>query len=100
MTLTVILVCVVLVLVTVLAFVIEYAKKVKRDNKELKNEVERQKENIAYLVRHAEELMQIQTDKDKTSEEIRNAKTDEEIADIVNAIIQSNNDRVRNDRQN
>lgn len=72
-----------------------------KSNKDLKNQVEAYKienkdlqSNIAYLVKHAEEIQKIQKDADEISNKIKGAKTDEEISDIVSAIISANNDRV------
>lgn len=72
-----------------------------KKNKALKNQVEGYKienkdlqSNIAYLVKHAEEIQKIQKDADEISNKIKGAKTDEEISDIIGAIISANNDRV------
>ena len=72
-----------------------------KKNKALKNQVEGYKienkdlqTNIAYLVKHAEEIQKIQKDADEISNKIKGAKTDEEISDIVSAIISANNDRL------
>ena len=51
-------------------------------------------QNIAYLVKHAEEIQRIQKDADEISNKINGAKSDEEICDIVSAIISANNGRV------
>jgi hypothetical protein len=50
---------------------------------------------MAYLVQHAEEIAEIESDQSKVQEEIHNAKTDEEVADIINAIININNAKLR-----
>ena len=63
--------------------------------KHLEGEVQKQKENMAYLVKHAQELAEIEKDQDKIQEEIQNAKSDEEVADIINAIININNSKLR-----
>ena len=63
--------------------------------KHLEGEVQKQKENMAYLVKHAEEIAEIKKDQDKIQEEIQNAKSDEEVADIINAIININNSKLR-----
>ena len=63
-------------------------KKAEEDKKQLQK-------NISYLVHHAEELANIRLEKEKTDKKIEEAKTDEEVSDIVNAIINGNNDRVR-----
>ena len=57
-------------------------------------ENENLQQNIAYLVKHSEEINQIKKEADKISDKINGAKTDEEISDIVSAIISANNDRV------
>ena len=70
-------------------------------NKELKQKVEafqiengNLQQNIAYLMKHTEEIQKIKNEADKISEKINGAKSDEEISDIVSAIISANNDRV------
>ena len=72
-----------------------------KDNKKLKNQIEAYKmeaeslqKNIAYLMKNAEEVAKIKKEADKISDKINGAKTDEEISDIVSAIISANNDRV------
>ena len=72
-----------------------------KKNKALKNQIEGYKienkdlqTNIAYLVKHAEEIQKIQKDADEISNKINGAKSDEEISDIVSAIISANNDRL------
>lgn len=71
------------------------------DNKKLKSQIEAYKmeaeslhKNIAYLMKNAEEINRIKKEADGISEKINGAKTDEEISDIVSAIISANNDRV------
>ena len=90
-------VCAALLLITV--FVAYVAIKTVKDKNEevahLKGEVQKQKENMAYLVKHAEEIAKIESDEDQVQEEIRNAKSDEEVADIINAIINVNNAKLR-----
>ena len=72
-----------------------------KSNKALKNQVEGYKienkdlqSNIAYLVRHSEEIQKIQKEADAIDNKIKGAKTDEEISDIVSVIISANNDRL------
>ena len=71
-------------------------------NRELKQKVEafqieneNLQQNIAYLMKHTEEIQKIKKEADKISDKINGAKTDEEISDIVSAIISANNDRVQ-----
>ena len=91
------LVCVaLLVMLASAVYVVIKTYKSKNDEiKRLTGELEKQKQNMAYLVKHAEEIAKIESDEDKVQEEIRNAKTDEEVVDIINAIININNARVR-----
>ena len=70
-------------------------------NKELKQKVEafqieneNLQQNIAYLMKHTEEIQKIKNEAEKISDKINGAKTDEEISDIISAIISANNDRV------
>ena len=73
-----------------------------KGNKKLKNQIEAYKmeaeslqKNIAYLMKNAEDVAKIKKEADKISDKINGAKTDEEISDIVSAIISANNDRVQ-----
>ena len=82
-----------------LAFVVYAAIKIfQKKNQEIKSleaELTKQKQNMAYLVKHTEEIVKIEQSEDQVQEEIRNAKSDEEVADIINAIVNINNARVR-----
>ena len=82
-----------------LAFAVYAAIKTQKKNldeiKRLEAELVKQKQNMAYLIKHTEEIAMIEKSEDQVQEEIRNAKSDEEVADIINAIININNARVR-----
>ena len=67
----------------------------RKENARLEDEVSRQVRNIAYLVRHAQALAQIERDREKTFRRIEEARTDEEISNIVDAVISLNNERVQ-----
>ena len=84
-----------LILVFVAYVAIKTLHKKNQEIKHLEGEVQKQKQNMAYLVKHAEEIAKIEKDQDKVQEEIRNAKSDEEVADIINAIININNAKLR-----
>jgi Tfp pilus assembly protein PilO len=71
-------------------------KKLLTRNKELRIELEKQKRNSAYLATHAAEMARIERSSNALKKEIQGAKSDEEIADIINAVIDSNNKRVQN----
>lgn len=87
------------VLFIMLAFAVYVAIKTQKKNqdeiKRLEAELVKQKQNMAYLIKHTEEIATIEKSEDQVQEEIRNAKSDEEVADIINAIININNARVR-----
>ena len=68
-----------------------------KENEDLRSELADQKSNVAYIVHHAEELAVIEHDAKEEGIKIAEAKTDEEIADIISAIISVNNNRVRNE---
>ena len=63
--------------------------------RELELEREEQQKNLAYLYKHAEEIASIKADRRHFENEIQEAKSDEEIIDIINAVISTNNVRVR-----
>ena len=66
----------------------------RKGNKELQKKMEQQRTNIAYLFRHSTELAQIDERMIETEQEIRKAKNEDELIQIINGIVKSNNDRV------
>jgi Tfp pilus assembly protein PilN len=66
----------------------------KKANQFLEDHIEKLQNNIAFLVKHAQEMAQIEKEKEKTFQRIEEARTDEEISDIVSAIVSLNNQRV------
>ena len=86
-----------IVLICIIVFVSMTCRKLQAEKTKLEVELQAQKANLAFMVRHAEELAQIKKDQKTTDQKIAEAKTDEEIIDIINAVIASNNDRVRDD---
>lgn len=83
------------ILIAVVYVAIKDRKRTQDEIKRLEGEVVKQKQNLAYLVQHSQEIAKIANDKDKVQEEIQNAKSDEEVADIINAIININNSKLR-----
>lgn len=63
--------------------------------RELELEREEQQKNLVYLYNHAEEIANIKTARRHFENEIQEAKSDEEIIDIINAVISTNNVRMR-----
>jgi len=86
-----------IVLICIIVFVSRTCRKLQAEKTELEVELQAQKANLVFMVRHAEELAQIKKDQKTTDQKITEAKTDEEIIDIINAVIASNNDRVCDD---
>lgn len=70
-------------------------KKARQEKKEAEEQIQKQNTTIAELLRHAEEISLIAQDKGKVENEIKKAKTDEELVNIANAIVSANNSRVR-----
>ncbi len=97
-TLTIIFVLIVVIatLAGIVYVTVKSNKKLKNENKQLSGKIEQLNTNIAYLVKHSQELAQIHKEKEKTFERIEEARTDEEIADIVSIIVNANNQRVQN----
>lgn len=96
MKLTFIFIGIIAVLLIVIYFLYKSFKSVKEQNKSLIEQIEKQQKNILYLYKHAQEIAVIEKDRIKTDEKIKEAKSDEEILDIINAIIAVNNDRMHN----
>ena len=90
------LIIIIIALIAIIIGVINAALNQKKKAKDLEGIIELKNKTIAYLYQNAKEIAEINADKDKKQEELSNAKTDEEVADIVTTIINANNDRVRN----
>lgn len=73
-------------------------KELKRENKELLSKIDLLNINVAYLVKHSQEMASIQRSQSEIRNKIEEAKDDEEISDIVSAIIAANNSRVQNNK--
>lgn len=86
------------VLCLILFAVADKAIQDKKEIKRLKEQLIAEQEKIGYMMRHIEELARIKKDEKTINDKIEGAKTDEEVADIVTAIILANNARVQNDK--
>lgn len=71
-----------------------FYKNERNENVKLKELLDNQKKNMAFLVKHIDELTVIFNSKSQTEQKIREAKTDEEIADIINTVIEFNNSKL------
>lgn len=96
LTIIFVLIAVIATLAGIVHVTVKSNKKLKNENKQLSGKIEQLNTNIAYLVKHSQELAQIHKEKEKTFERIEEARTDEEIADIVSVIVNANNQRVQN----
>lgn len=65
--------------------------------KDAQKDLSAQKRNSAYLATHITEMARIERSNRKLKGELKNAKTDEEIADIIDTVISLNNRRVQDD---
>lgn len=79
----------------VISSLIGRLKKERQERKEAEEQIQKQNTTIAELLRHSEEIALITQDKGKVENEIKKAKTDQELVDIANAIVGLNNNRVR-----
>ena len=85
-------------LLIVIAVCVELGKRNKMQMRKiecLEDEIKGLQSNVAYLVKHIEEISRIKKQADEISEKINGAKTDEEVANIVDIIINANNSRVQ-----
>lgn len=95
MTLTLSLIIIIVALIAILIGTINAAINQKKKSKDLEGIIELKNKTIAYLYQNAKDIAEINADKDKKQEDLSNAKTDEEIADVITDIINTNNNRVR-----
>lgn len=85
---------VILLLIILIYFFLKRIRSLKNDKKQLESELSKQKDNLLYLYQHSKEISKIAKSEKKYSEEIGNAKTDEEILSVISDIISDNNSRV------
>ena len=69
----------------------------KKEIQELKNEVISASENVKQLTDFIRNSDKIRKEEKEIAEKIKEAKTDEEVHNIINDIIALNNNRVQND---
>lgn len=88
----------VVILIAVIVEMHKQHKATKYKITELERELKDREINISYLVKHSQELASILQKNSEVQNKISEAKTDEEINDIVAAVIAANNDRVQNNK--
>ena len=89
---TVVLVALAIIVILCAIISVEYRqiKKLEKRKAELEASYKEAQRNIAYLVKHQEEIAEIKTEEGEKLEQIAEAKTDEEIFEIVNSVIAPN----------
>ena len=98
-TITIILVMVAIIAIMggVIYALIRDSKKQKQEIKELQNEIISARENVKQLTDFIRNSDKIRKEEKEIAEKIKEAKTDEEVHEIINSIIALNNNRVQND---
>ena len=71
-------------------------KSEKKKTEELKKSLERQKDNLLALYNHALKIEKIEGAEKQTVQKLQEAKTDAEVIDIINGLVEHNNGRVPN----
>ena len=98
-TLTIILVMAAIIVTMggVIYVLIRDRKAQKKEIQELKNEINSARENVKQLSEYIKNSDKIRKEEKEIAEKIKEAKTDEEVHEIINSIIALNNNRVQND---
>lgn len=90
------LVCVMIAMFVIILIISYICRTLQAENQKLKTELIQKENNIAFLVTHMEEITKIKKDGDQVEEEIKNAKNENELFQIVNRhLVAANNRRVR-----
>lgn len=85
------------VIVILGAIVYVLSKRLKAISKDLKDaeaEIQKQRDNLSYLVKHSEEIAKIRQEEKSVDKAIEEADSNEELFNIINGLINNNNDRV------
>ena len=98
-TVTIILVMLAIIVIMggVIYALIRDRKAQKKEMQELKNEIISARENVKQLSDFIKKSDKIRKEEKEIAEKIKEAKTDEEVHNIINDIIALNNSRVQND---
>lgn len=82
------------VLIAAVFILAKIIRKKNREIKELEESVKRQNRSIGFLLKHSNELAEINRGKEEIIKKIQESKSDEDVADIVSGIIELNNGRL------
>jgi divalent metal cation (Fe/Co/Zn/Cd) transporter len=72
-------------------------REIKKDRERLENELVSVKANLTSMTVYIQKILAIKNDTQSNVEKIKEAKTDEEVLNILSDIISANNNRVQND---
>ena len=95
MSVTLVLILALAVALLVIILVAKMCRNLQEEKTRLEVELLKQKNTAQQLRLYAEELVKITGDKEKVADQIKEAKSDEEILDIIAGLVHANNDRVR-----
>lgn len=83
-------------MIGVITALIRNVKKLKEENRQLNCRLDTARNNVKQLTNYITNTDRIRKEEKKIAEEIKDAKTDEEVHSIINNIIALNNSRVQN----
>jgi predicted Holliday junction resolvase-like endonuclease len=83
-------------MIGVITALIRNIKKLKEENKQLNCKLDSARSNVEQLAEYIKSNDKIRKEEKKIAEEIKDAKTDEEVHSIISNIIALNNSRVQN----
>ena len=90
LTIILVLLAVIVILAAIIWVKHKQIKQLKERKKALEASYKEAQRNIAFLVKHQKEIAEIKTEEGEKLEQIAEAKTDEEIFEIVNSVIAPN----------
>ena len=83
-------------MIGVITALVRDIKKLKEENKQLNCKLDSARTNVEQLAEYIKSNDKIRKEEKKIAEEIKDAKTDEEVHSIISSIIALNNSRVQN----
>ena len=97
LTIVLVLLAIIVIMGGVISALIRDRKEQKKEIQELKNEINSARENVKQLSDFIRNSDKIRKEEKEIAEKIKEAKTDEEVHNIINDIIALNNSRVQDD---
>ncbi len=88
-------IAIIIVLILILVIVSKTCRKLQEEKSNLEIELNKQKANAVYLYEHACEIADIQKSEAEVNHQIEEAKNEEELLNIINSVISTNNDKLR-----